>query len=465
MLVTFTVENWRSYRDETTLSMIADRNRQHVQSLAMPKYYKGLRILPIAAVYGGNAAGKSNLFDALRFVKWFVSTSAPERKNIPTQPFENGETQLELSAKAVSFSIQMLVQQPCLDEYIPTRTKQKELIYQLDFTVNRYKVLEESLSWYDSLRQEHIIYVRDNTGITFSEEFKNKIDIDTYQKLRVYGQGTGEKRLFLTNTVDQQLPTFRHVFEWFYSNLRTADNGMQTPYMETLMGNEDYCKQISHVLHALGTGVEEVRLENVEPSAAPKDVIDSFRDIIEHTPDNVTGQFISRTGADITQKIYTISKKDGIATIKRVQTYRNGQPFGFDRESSGTRRLVEIFPIFLDLWSHNPCVWVLDEIEREFHTDMSVRLLQEFLETCSADTRTQAFINTHDLMLMDQALFRKDEIFIVEKDKEGASSLESVGEYEGIRNDLDLRRSYLDGRFGGRPSIDRNALSKAIHGK
>lgn len=69
MLVSFTFENWKSYRTATTLSMIADRSRQHNGTLSSSEYYRGLRILPIAAVYGGNAAGKSNLFDALRLYK------------------------------------------------------------------------------------------------------------------------------------------------------------------------------------------------------------------------------------------------------------------------------------------------------------------------------------------------------------------------------------------------------------
>lgn len=466
MLVSFTVENWKSYRDEITLDMTADKSRQHMDSLAVSKYYRGLRILPIAAVFGGNAAGKSNLFDAIRFVKWFVTTSAPERTAIPVEPFDHGESKIKLSEQVSFFSIQMLVQQPNNGEYMPTRTRQKEIIYQLDFSLNRYKVVDETLSWFDSKREEHVIYQRDDKGhIEFSDELVKKLDDETYSSLKAYVRGTGDRRLFLTNTVDQQLPTFRHVYNWFQSGLRTADNSMQTPYMATLMDNDEYCHRLGQILHALGTGVDEVRLDDVDLKNSPQELFDGLHEMIEHAPDNATGQIIVRAGGDVTSQIYAVTKQNGSIKLQRVQTYRDGQPFGFERESSGTRRLIEIFPIFLDLWTHNTCTWVLDEMEREFHADMTSHILQAFLESCTSNTRTQVLINTHDLMIMDRKLLRKDEMFVVERDHDGVSSLRSIGEYAGIRNDLDIRRSYLDGRFGGLPAINTSELSEAVHGE
>lgn len=93
---------------------------------------------------------------------------------------------------------------------------------------------------------------------------------------------------------------------------------------------------------------------------------------------------------------------------------------------------------------------------------MTQTLLNAFLDNCSSDTRTQLLLNTHDLMLMDQKLFRKDEIFVVDRDKDDVSHLTSLSNYGGVRNDLDLRKSYLDGKFGGMPQINRREFNAAI---
>ena len=460
MLVSFTFENWKSYRTATTLSMIADRSRQHNGTLSSSEYYRGLRILPIAAVYGGNAAGKSNLFDALRFVQKFVTLGRQDYADIPVEPFAWADGP-DLPSR---FSIQILIPQTGENEFCPARSFQKELIYRLDFAVNRRQVCEESLSWYDSQRKNHLLYTRNQEGdISFSPEFKAKIGSEQINLLQIFARGTGPRRLFLTNTAGQQLEVFRHVYDWFRNSLQTADNGIQSPRAAALMSDSEYCARFGRILRSLGTGVEDIRLEPVPEGMITAEIQNQIADFMSHAPDNAMGQMVVNSGLDVAKQIFVLTKQDDNLSIQRIQTYRNGKPFGFERESSGTRRLIEILPIFLDLWMHTDCTWALDEMEREFHTDMTREMLDGFLESCNQHSRTQALINTHDLMLMDQTLFRKDEIYVVERSADGCSHLISLKEYEGIRNDLDLRRSYLDGRFGGRPSIDIAAFEQAIH--
>ena len=78
-----------------------------------------------------------------------------------------------------------------------------------------------------------------------------------------------------------------------------------------------------------------------------------------------------------------------------------------------------------------------------------------FLDKCTPETRTQVILSTHDLMLMDQNLLRPDEILIIDRDNDGLSTMTPLDAYQGIRNDLDIRRSYCEGRFGGIPSFNR----------
>lgn len=463
MLVSFIFENWRSYREKTTLSMLADRSRQHTNTLAIPAYYRGgIKIIPVAAVYGGNAAGKSNLFSALQFVQRFVVLGRQDYTDIPIEPFEVGTASSEPSR----FSIEILVNQEGEGIFQPTRIPQSEIVYRLEFTVTRNKVLTESLFWLDSKKIEHPIYSRnENDQFIFAPDLLSKLTSSQRVALDVIAGGTGERRLFLTNVVGQQNPLFNHIYQWFTDSFKTADgtDAAQLQRMTAFMDDDKYCEQFSHILRALGTGIDQVKLESVSDNMIPLSVKDEFDEMVDGMPANTVAQITLGTGNQDTKRIYLIKKsEDGSSIIQQVQTYRRGKPFGFDRESTGTRRLIEMLPILMDLWTHKNRTWILDEMGRDFHTDMTQTLLQAFLNNCGSDTRTQLLLNTHDLMLMDQSLFRKDEIFVVDRDDENISHLNSLSNCKGIRNDLDLRRSYLDGKFGGRPHINKAEFDSAI---
>ena len=85
---------------------------------------------------------------------------------------------------------------------------------------------------------------------------------------------------------------------------------------------------------------------------------------------------------------------------------------------------------------------------------LTARLVEDFLATCGSSTRKQLLFTTHDLLLMDQSLMRRDEMYITQRDANGESELLSLAAFEGIRYDKDLVRNYLDGRFGGISSVN-----------
>ena len=127
-----------------------------------------------------------------------------------------------------------------------------------------------------------------------------------------------------------------------------------------------------------------------------------------------------------------------------------------DRESDGTRRVIALMPVFMQAVQSAGKVFVIDELDRSLHSIMTRELLQYFLDRCNGDTRSQILFTTHDLMLMDQDILRRDEMWVTERDKKGESTLRGVSEYVGVRYDKNLLKSYLDGAFGGVPSIRIN---------
>lgn len=108
---------------------------------------------------------------------------------------------------------------------------------------------------------------------------------------------------------------------------------------------------------------------------------------------------------------------------------------------------------------------LIDEIDQSLHTSLAEQLLRAFLELCTADSRGQLIFTAHDLMLMNLDYLRRDEIWICEKSTDGSSELIRLTEYSGIRNDKDIRKSYLQGRFGGVPEINNRRLVDCLVGQ
>lgn len=500
MLVQFTVRNWKSFRDEATLSMIAGRSRSHAETCARVPYYRGLSLLPIAVVYGGNASGKTNLFDAIRFVRQFVLSGdyLSQNAGIPVRPFRGDCAREGGEADTAEFVIDMLVPQPPIPAiFNPSRGgRQKELIYRLAFAVSRRRVERESLSWFDANRDEHPIYERvtvpatvataqkglrtaensrpvasrltdsvtlasdSRVGIEFSSEAERHLSEPVVAELKQVAKGTDPRVLLLTNFMHQRRPEFLHVYDWFLSGLATADSGISaTRTIE--INSDEYRKRVARILESLGTGVDRVKLEDVK-NLSELPFADKLEEYADRLSDGDAVQYWGGTGPEVERNIYLLSKEDGNLKVQKVVTFHGETRIGFENESSGTRMLVDIMPIFFDLWSRERRTWVVDEIDRQLHTQLTVHMLSGFLSRCGESTRSQLIMSTHDLLLMDKGIFRPDELIVVDRSSDGVSSLASIGDFEGVRNDLDLLKSYEDGRFGGTPQISDPDLSAAI---
>src|SRR5438067_256544 len=105
MLIKFSVENWQSFRDEATISMVASRELQHKHRLPKVEKYK-MRLLPIAAIYGGNASGKTKFFNALEFAQRFIVRVTQPESAIPREYFRLDK---EYANKPTKFNFEILI--------------------------------------------------------------------------------------------------------------------------------------------------------------------------------------------------------------------------------------------------------------------------------------------------------------------------------------------------------------------
>jgi AAA15 family ATPase/GTPase len=125
-------------------------------------------------------------------------------------------------------------------------------------------------------------------------------------------------------------------------------------------------------------------------------------------------------------------------------------PLFLGEESDGTIRLLDLLPAFKELIDENKVI-IIDEIERSMHPLLIKELVQKF--SGDKSTNGQLIFTTHETALLDQNIFRQDEIWFAEKDKTGATDLYSLSDYYPEHSTIDIRKGYLNGRYGAIPFL------------
>jgi len=416
-----------SFRDEATLDMVATREEQHAGHLtAIEKY--GLKLLPVAAIYGANASGKSNLIKALSFAQKFIIDPPKAATAIPIKPFRLSK---ESSDHPTCFRFEILI---------------GETIYDYRFSVIAKRVVHEELKQINKASEE-----------TLFRRLEGKLDpIDQFPKnsaLSFAFQGTQDNQLYLTNSVSQKLADFKLLYDWFEKSLIVIlPNTRYGKLSEITDDDHPQFRIMAARLHDLDSGIAAFRQVDVPlERSLPKGLIDAIAadlkegQTISLSPFREEGTFIRRKGGKVVAR-----------QLAPVHMGEKGEEilFTFSDESDGTRRLLDLIPAFLFLEEElGSATFVIDELDRSLHPNLTTNLIEHYLMQRTSLSHSQLIFTTHDAQLMTQEIFRRDEIWITERDQFGASKLAAFSEFKDVRKDKDIRKSYLQGRMGGVPRI------------
>ncbi|MBI2423525.1 MAG: ATP-binding protein [Candidatus Hydrogenedentes bacterium] len=428
MLVEFETENWTSFRETAKLTMVATSERQHRERLAqLPKYE--ITILPIASIYGGNASGKSNLWKAMRFSKQFILDGTRPDMIIPIEPFN-----LDNSARSepVRFGFRILV---------------NEIIYAYDFAVTREHVESERLARLGKTC-ETVLYERMQAKIVLHKQLPGR------ERLQIVFDGTRANQLFLTNAVSQNIQDFRPVYDWFRDKLvLIGPSSLYEPFEQFFRPDHPLSASVNELLTRLDTGVSRLGVQEVQIEQIP--VLTALKQELEA---NLREGAAVRVVSNDDER-YLVRREDHRLHAARLVSFHkdiNGDDMQFDmsQESDGSRRVIDLAPAFLELANGEAGkVYFIDELDRSLHTLLCRELIEAYLESCSSKGRSQLIFTTHDVNLMDQQVFRRDETWVTERKRDGETTLYSFSEFKDVRNDKDIRKSYLQGRLGGIPKL------------
>lgn len=436
MLLNLSLNNWMSYRDDAELNLIGSLERQHKETLTKLPGFRSKYVLPVAAIYGGNASGKTNIFKALSALRLMVTSDCGVSGTLPVDSFRldhasaNGPTSFDIMFLAGSSVYR----------------------YYLEATADR--VCSESLELI-SESGDRLIFERDDAGAFF---FGEGVFFEP-EHVRYAAKSTRSNQLFLQGAVAQNVNELMEAYLWFSQSLELVGVGSQAWSFATAVGSRDgFLAFASSMLAELDTGISRLEGEPVGEDVLPRDAGLRKR-VASLSEGEILTVLLEGAESDYGFEMLTVRRGDAGPDVERLRTVHTGPDgrehlFSLGMESSGTKRLMGLLPMLFDLSADNAVgekVFVVDELDRCLHTMLTKRLVQYILSTCGPDTRKQMLFTTHDLLLMDQSVMRRDEMYITERNAVGASELVALAEYKDLRYDKDLVRSYLDGRFGGIP--------------
>jgi len=443
MLISFSVANFRSFREEQTLSMVAsNRQPDHPDHLAtMPDF--GEALLPVAVIYGANGSGKSNLVKGLSLMRRLVVVGTQPEKKIARDPFLFGGVGADVPT---SFEVRFLAE---------------ENTFSYGFKVSDSIVAEE---WLDLVRGSRSINLfervtrSDGNVVIEPGEALSEGDLGNHSKvLALTKVGVRANQLFLAGvreSLDAQGhgPLIQSVLKWFSVLTIVSPESSFRRLAELVAGNAEFAEFAGRFLNDASTGVARLRVETKEiDESTPGFPSDLVRELLEDAQPGETRVRRIRGVGDIVAEQGQGMK----ATVRSIRSEHTAEgekvvALPFEEESDGTRRLTHLLPALFQLRTEKK-VYVIDEIDRSLHPLLSRKFIEFFLHACKGHG-SQIIVTTHESNLMDLDILRRDELWFTEKTPQGATSLYSLSDFK-VRTDLKVDKGYLYGRFGAIPFL------------
>ena len=413
MLIEFRVKNFRSLRDEQTLSLVADKDKSLQESNTMPSGIKAApTLLRSMAIYGPNAGGKSNLIKALQFMRAVVAESASVMH--PGQAFHTQSFRFEATsvAQPTEFDVSFVLD---------------GIRYQFGFALTAQRITREYLLVYKAFKPQ-LWFER-----YFDEESgKDLYDFGTGLKgpKSVWEGATRPNALFLSMAVQLNSEQLQPVFAWFVKQLA-----------------------IFNEITPLGQHFSIEMLRKPEGKRAICDFLTSA-DIsisdIEVVTRKVSGQAVHFDMA--AEKTEVRNEEQEVHELLFHHVTDHGEAvFSLGDESMGTRNLLFLTGPVLEILDKG-MVLVVDELGSSLHPLLVRRLVELFQNSRFNKKGAQLIFTSHDTSLLDQDLFRRDQIWFVEKDRDQASKLYPLSDFSPRKNEA-LERGYLMGRYGALPFL------------
>jgi len=425
MLIQFSVTNFRSIKETAVLSLVKNKGLELKSTNSFqPDAPATPELLRSAAIYGANAAGKSNVIKALAVMQDIVTGSSSKGQvdtDLPLLPFLLDET----SSKAPSeFEI----------EFINDGVR-----YQYGFSATRKRVMEEWLIAYPrGVAQRWIDRTYDEDERKYHWGGMSKLT----GKKQVWRDATRPNALFFSTAVqlnnEQLLPAYR----WFSEALHVVGFGRWSEGFSIGQCREDGKKdEILDFLKTADVGIDNLEFEERKFS------LDSLP---QEMPDQLKEELSSKLEGKTLIEVKTIHKNN----------HGKNVIFEMKEESDGTRKVFALAGPWLDTLE-NGYVLVIDELHDNLHPHIVKYLVNLFHSPDTNPKSAQLLFTTHDTSILDQEVLRRDQIWFCRKRKNSSTELYPLTDLSTRKEVENLERGYLSGRYGALPYIRKGKLEAA----
>ena len=399
MLIRFNFKNYKSFKEENCLDMEATSIKEHDYNVVETN---GVRLLKVAAIYGANASGKTNVLEAFDFMKRKILINDDLKKTIPlveesiyTYMLENGPISMEVEILA-----------------------ENNKIYRYGFEIENEKV-----------KSEWLYFKRKTSFGTIFERNNNKVEMKSSKIASDINLDSESLFLNILKKIDKDNEDVNAVYNWF----------MNTLYLD--LGNPNFENMINNKIS-----------NNIVSDLKYKEELTKF---IRTFDSGIVGLKTKP------EKIEDIRNSNNYIEIEVLRKDINGnvKALPFYLESNGTKKMFYLFDYIMKALLQGSKLFI-DELDAKLHPILTRYIINLFHNVETNKGNGQLIYSTHDTVNLNKETFRRDEIWFTQKDDNGVSELYSLSDYildeedgKKVRNDATYNKDYLTGRYGAIPIL------------
>ncbi len=433
MLLRFIAENITSFKDAVefnTFPSSKSHNHEHHKITC-----GHATILRLSAIYGANGAGKSNLLQALNLLQMLVDIETLRKVDF------NNDFSFKLDPQFANKPSGLAI------EFF---NNGNVFYYHIEFTSEKI-ILEELLL--SKKTKDIALFTRNGADISINEKYIGKGITEQFQDALTRLVRPDMLLLsFLGKYYSNESPLVVDAYQWLTKKLQlvlpTYTHGFVPHLLDT---DPDFSELVNTTLPELKTGITKLKVEKeviVEEDVKSEKLMKLIKKAKEYPgePQPIQNRY---TGDNV--NIIFENGNIYIKTLIAIHKNTDGSEVEISLldESDGTRRLIEYMPLLYSIIQKDS-VFVVDEIERSIHPILIKDIVRKLSE--SKTTKGQLIFTTHESGLLDQNIFRPDEIWFAQKDAEQATQFYPLSDFN-IHKTANIENGYLNGRYGGIPFL------------
>ena len=410
MLIRFSFKNFKSFKNENVLDMEATSLKEHEYNVVKTDQ---VNLLKVAAIYGANASGKTNVLQAFDYMKKRILVSDDSKKNSPID--EDNVYSYMINNEPISLEVEILAK--------------NNKIYKYGFDVLKDSIVSEWL-YEKRINKFYSVFEREKNNVTMKSNNKisGLVNID-------------ERTLFLNiySKIDKDNEDFNNVYDWFVNaNYLDLGNPRFEDFINTrislkILSDEKYKKELLRFIKTFDSGIEGIKT----------------------TPNSLE----------------EVQNNNRVVKVELIHRGDNNElkALPLELESNGTRKMFHLFDFFMDAL-RNGMVLFIDELDAKLHPLLTRYIINLFHNSETNIGNGQLIYSTHDTVNLNKDTFRRDEIWFTEKNRDGVSELYALSDYildddgdrktsKKVRNDATYNKDYLTGRYGAIPVLEEFEIS------